>query len=151
VSGARHPSESELLESAIRTIEGVLAPELRTDWAKSAAIGLAGQLRYALNRQAQDSLATQDEALEQCLEKLCADFDTLADVIGAAALRDDQSWNLREQASLLLVHALDRAGPAADAVRTQLRPLLIAQLGHDLGESAPMLHAFLASGSVGSS
>jgi hypothetical protein len=151
VSGPRHPTESELLESAIRTIEDVLAPELRTDWAKSAAIGLAGQLRYALNRQSQDSLATQDDALQLCLDTLCADYDTLAAVVGTAAARDDRSWDLRDRASLLLVHALDREDPAADAVRTQLRPLLIAQLGHDLGESAPMLHAFLASGSVGSS
>jgi len=39
---------------------------------------------------------------------------------------------------------------AAAAVRERLRPLLVAHVAEDLAESHPMLQAFLASGSLGS-
>ena len=50
MKGERYPTLSQLLQSAIRTIDEVLMPELQTQWAKSSAMGLVGQLRYALAR-----------------------------------------------------------------------------------------------------
>ena len=150
MKGERHPTPSQLLQSAIRTIEEVLMPELRTQWARSSAMGLVGQLRYALARGESSSLAAQDAELERCLEGLLGEFSELRELASTIEPSGDASWDLRERASRLLVFALENQSPAAAAVRTRLRPLLTAQLLQDLAETGPMLQAFLASGSVGS-
>jgi len=146
----RHPTQAELLEAAVRTLEDVLIPELQTPWARTTAMGLLGQLRYAVARTSTDSLATQDDELEACLEALVGEFPGLRELLATAALRGDRSWDLREQASRLLVHALDGEDAARAAIRSRLRPLLAAHVQQDLGETGPMLQAFLASGSLGS-
>jgi hypothetical protein len=150
VKGERHPTLPQLLESAIRTIEEVLMPELQTPWARGSAMGLAGQLRYALVREECDSLAAQDVELEGCLEGLLAEFPELRELSSAIEPSGDASWDLRERAGRLLIFALDGQAPAAAAVRARLRPLLTAQVLQDLAETGPMLKAFLESGSVGS-
>jgi len=175
--GERHPTQRELLESAVRTIEAVLMPELRTAWARASALGLVGQLRYALTREGSDSLAEQDAELTDCIEALlrahpelravaeeegewgeaepaagASDADSGGESPAAPDRVDrssDPSWQLRSRAGRLLVFALDREDPAAEAIRSDLRPLLIEQAGGDLAESGPMLGAFLASGSLG--
>lgn len=149
MKGDRHPTQSQLLQSAIRTIEEVLMPELETQWARSSAMGLVGQLRYALTRGESGSLAAQDAELEGCLEGLLAEFPELRELLSAIEPSGDASWDLRERASRLLIFALDGQAPAAVAVRDRLRPLLTAQLLQDLVETGPMLQAFLESGSVG--
>ncbi len=146
----RHPTPDELLRGAIRTIEDVLVPELRSDWARTSAMGLLGQLRYALARQVSDSLAAQDAELEECLNGLLEEFARLREVAGAAEATGDVSWDLRERSGRLLVFALDGESDAAAAVRARLRPLLTSHVARDLGETGPMLQAFLASGSLGS-
>lgn len=149
-SSERKPAPPELIEGAIRTIEEVLMPELQTSWARSSAIGLVGQLRYGLQRIAHDSLADQDDALEACLEGLLGAHPELNEAAGAAELREERSWDLRARAAQLLVWAQGREGAAADAVRADLRPLLVDHARQDLGESGPMLAAFLAADSLGS-
>jgi hypothetical protein len=150
MSGERHPTRPELLAGAVRTIEEVLLPELQTAWARSSASGLLGQLRYALAREASDSLAAQDAELAHCLDALFEEFHELRAVASAAAASGETSWDLRERAARLLVHALDNDAAAADAVRARLRPLLLAHVAKDLAETGPMLQAFLTSGSLGS-
>jgi hypothetical protein len=149
-SAERKPGPVELLEAAIRTIEEVLAPELQTPWARASAIGLVGQLRYGLQRIAHDSLEEQDDALETCLEALLGEHAELRDAIAEVSSVDQRSWDLRARAAHLLVWAQGREGAPADAVRGVLRPLLIGQARQDLGESGPMLAAFLAADSLGS-
>jgi hypothetical protein len=150
VSGERHPTQQELLAGAIRTVEEVLLPELQSAWARTSAVGLLGQLRYALARTTTDSLAAQDAALEKCLTGLFEEFPELRDHAAAVDTSGDASWDLREQAARLLVFAVGHESAAAEAVRAQLRPLLAEQLAQDLAETHPMLQAFLASGSLGS-
>lgn len=140
----------ELLDGAIRTLEEVLMPELATPWAKSSAIGLLGQLRYARARADGDDLAEQNAALQRCLAGLSSEFSELRKIVEAAATSGDASRDLREQAGKLLVFAVGNEGAATDAVRERLRPLLVEHLQRDLAASTPMLHAFLAAGSVGS-
>ena len=147
----RYPTPSQLLQSAIRTIEEVLMPELRTQWARSSAMGLVGQLGYALAREERDSLAAQDAELEGCLEGLLAEFPELRKLSSEIEPSGDASWDLRERVGRLLVFALDGQAPAAAAVRARLRPLLTAQALQDLAETGPMLEAFLKAGSVGDS
>jgi len=151
VTTARHPTCAELLESAIRTVEDVLTPELASDWARGAAIGLVGQLRYALAREAGDTLDAQDTELSDCLEALANEFPAISVALSEVPKSGDVSWDLREQAGRLLVFALADTGDAGDAVRARLRPLLVAHVSQDLVQSGPMLQAFLASGSLGSS
>ena len=145
----RYPTLSQLLQSAIRTIEEVLMPELETQWARSSAMGLVGQLRYALAREECDSLAAQDAELKGCLEGLLAEFPELRELSSVIEPSGEASRDLRERASRLLIFALDNQAPAAAAVRARLRPLLTAQVLQDLAETGPMLQAFLESGSVG--
>jgi hypothetical protein len=145
----RYPTPSQLLQSAIRTIEEVLMPELQTQWARSSAMGLVGQLRYALARGEGDSLAAQDAELEGCLEALLGEFPELRELSSAIEPSGNASWDLRERVSRLLVFALDNQAPAAAAVRARLRPLLTAQVLQDLAETGPMLQALLESGSIG--
>ena len=145
----RYPTLSQLLESAIRTIEEVLMPELQTPWARSSAMGLVGQLRYALARGECGSLAAQDAELEGCLEGLLDEFPGLRELLSTIETSGDASWDLRERASRLLVFALDGQAPEAAAIRARLRPLLTAQVMQDLAETGPMLQAFLESGSIG--
>jgi hypothetical protein len=150
MKGERHPTQDELLRGAIRTIEEVLVPELQSAWARTSAMGLLGQLRYAVARTAGDSLAVQDAELGECLKSLLDEFPALREVVAAAESTDDPSWDLREQAGRLLVFALDDETAAAAAVRTRLRTILTAHVSQDLGETGPMLQAFLVSGSLGS-
>ena len=149
MKGERYPTLSQLLQSAIRTIEEVLMPELQTPWAESSAMGLVGQLRYALARGECGSLAAQDAELEGCLEGLLGEFPELRELLSTIDPSGDASWDLRERVSRLLIFALDGQAPAAAAVRARLRPLLTAQVLQDLAETGPMLQAFLESGSVG--
>ncbi|MBW2421677.1 MAG: hypothetical protein JRH19_24270 [Deltaproteobacteria bacterium] len=146
----RHPTQQELLQGAIRTIEEVLAPELQTPWARTTALGLVGQLRYALARFDGDSLAAQDVELKDCLQGLLDEFAELRDIASELEETGDASWDLRERAGRLLVFALSDETVAGAAVRERLRPLLVAHVARDLGETGPMLQAFLASGSLGS-
>jgi hypothetical protein len=171
-SDERQPSLQALLESAVRTLEGVLIPELGTSHARATATLLAGQLRYALAQEGADSLASQDDAIRCCIDALVEEHPELRAVLadsgadsvagsgadsvagsGAEEAPPDSaggpSWDLRARAGLLLVHALDREGPAADAIRAQLRSLLVGQIGADLAETAPLFTAFLAAGSLG--
>jgi hypothetical protein len=149
MKGERYPTLSQLLQSAIRTIEEVLMPELQTQWARSSAMGLVGQLRYALARGECSSLAAQDAELEGCLEGVLGEFPELRELLSTIEPSGDASWDLRERASRLLIFALDGQTPAAAAVRARLRPLLTAQVLQDLAETGPMLQALLESGSIG--
>jgi hypothetical protein len=175
-SDERQPSLRALLESAVRTLEAVLIPELGTSHARATATLLAGQLRYALAQEGADSLASQDDAIRCCIDALVEEHPELRAVVvdsvvdsvsgsvadsgagrvagsGAEEAPPDSaggpSWDLRARAGRLLVHALGREGPAADAIRAQLRSLLVGQIGADLAETAPLFTAFLAAGSLG--
>jgi len=127
----------------------VLVPELHSVWARTSAMGLLGQLRYALARSTTNSLAAQDAELRACLDALCEEYAELREVAEAVETRGDANWDLRERAGRFLVLAQAEETAAAAAVRARLRPLLVAQVRQDLAESGPMLQAFLASGSMG--
>lgn len=150
--GDRRPTTSELLDGAIRTIEDVLLPDLQSAFARSTATLLAGQLRYALARLDDESLATQTDELAACLDTLCAEFAALREVADAAPTTGDAAVDTRERAGRLLAHAVGSpdGDDAGRAVRERLRPLLVAQLQSDMASATPLLHAFLAAGSVGS-
>ena len=148
--GDRHPTMPDLLNGAIHTLEEILIPEIESAWARSSALGLVGQLRYALARAERDSLAAQNAELAECVDGLLAEFAELRALVSEIEETGDPSWDLRERASHLLVHALDSETPAAQAIRRHLRPLVRAHAGQDLAETLPMFHAFLASGSLGS-
>lgn len=149
MAATRAPDQRALLESAIATVESVLLPELESAWARGVAIGLIGQLRYAVGRLEDTTLADQDTALERCIDSLVESHPELLEVVSEASDAEERSWRLRDQASRLLVHAL-AGGPGATSIQHELRPLLMAQAGQDLGMSGPLLGAFLQAGSVGS-
>ncbi|MFN0093253.1 MAG: hypothetical protein ACKVVT_00535 [Dehalococcoidia bacterium] len=138
----RHPTRQELLSSAIRTVEEILAPELRTAWAKASAGQLVGLLKYALADTGDASLARQDAELRSVLLRLLAEHPGLAAIAGVdPALAG--SDGLREAAGRLLSHAQTASGPAVDAVGTGLRPVALRQIDEDLAEAGPLLQGFM--------
>ena len=108
-----------------------------------------GDIAAGASRANYGNIQVQDAELEACLEGLLAEFPELSELSSTIEPSGDASWDLRERVSRLLVFALDNQAPAAAAVRARLRPLLTAQVLQDLGETGPMLQAFLESGSVG--
>ncbi len=134
--GERHPTQAELLEGAVRTIEEILMPELQTSWAKASAIQLAAQLRYTLARQQDDLQSRQDAELRECLASFARDH---ADVDAPGS----DGAALRAQAGALLVSAQSRGGTLSEAVRATLRPLLMRHTAEDLAEAGPLLQGFM--------
>lgn len=169
MSEERAPGQQALLASALHTVEKILMPELQSAWARSSAICLMGQLRYAIQRLDSTSLRDQDDALDDVISALTARHPELADVAGddgesAAAgsgvaaeglsapepseARGRSFW-LRKRAGRLLVHAEGASSEAARAVREELRPVVVAQSQQEFAESAPLLQAFVEAGSTG--
>ncbi len=136
----RHPTQAELLQGAVRTIEEILAPELQTSWARASAIQLAAQLRYTLARQGEDVQARQDAQLRECLAALAREHAT----VEAPGEDGEDGEAMRAQAGQLLVHAQTHTDAVSEAVRTALRPLLLRHTAEDLDEAAPLLQGFMA-------
>ena len=128
-----HPTDREILDAAIATIRDVLAPELRTAWAKSTAAQLIGMLQYAGARE-EGRVDRQDAELAAAIDGVLAAHQ------GTAPLPHD--GDVRAMASRLLVYAQGHDDDAAAAVRATLRPVVLRHSAEDLAEAGPMLQAF---------
>ena len=137
VAQSRHPTQEELLNGAIRTIEEIFLPELRTSWAKASAVQLVGLLRYALQRQAEDIERRQDAELLDCLRALPPNVQT------SALTHRPDGPALRGCAGALLIHAQGADDALAVAIGASLRPLLARHTAEDLAEAGPLLHGFM--------
>lgn len=134
----RHPTQEELIEGAIRTIEEIFLPEMQTSWARASAIQLVGLLRYTLARQASDLGERQDAELLDCLRGLPP--NAVTSVLTHRPAREA----MLAAAGELLARSVGAGDGLALAVRTELRPLLTRHTAEDLAEAGPLLQGFMA-------
>ena len=131
-------TDAEIYRAVHTTIVDVLLPAIGDDaeWARAAAIQLAGLARYAERR---------------AVDRTDARVAELADVLAALAENElvAEHWDGgRSQRSVMgaagavLAALVDRRDLAAVEARRALRPVVVRQLDEELAETAPLVEAF---------
>lgn len=138
----KRPTVDEVLAGAVHTIENQLLPNLDDTWARAAASQLMGTLEYARALIAGDEhVDAQIDAVEAVVAGLLRDHPELEAVLEGSE-GETRGFTALQQASLLLSHAVGNDSAAADAIRADLRPLIVQQATDTLNETMPMLMAF---------
>ena len=129
--------DSELWRSVERTVREVLLPAIgdEPEWARTAAVQLAGLARYASTRPADVSQARAAE-LRTVLSQLTGNplIPNLPD--------DADDGEVLDIAGRALAAAVGRDDEPARQVRHVLRPVLVSQLDDELALTAPLVAAF---------
>jgi len=131
-------SDAEIYRSVRATLLDVLLPALpaEAEWARVAAIQLAGLVTYA-ERRGPDRTSAR---ITQVVEALTA---LRGNPLVAAAWDGDRSqMAVMGAAGAALVSAVGRDDSNATEVRTVLRALLVRHLDDELAETAPLVDAF---------
>ena len=139
---AKRPTVDEVLVGALHTIENQLLPNLEDTWARAAASQLMGTLEYARALIAGDeTVDAQVEEVEAVVSALVRDHPALEAVLEGSE-GETRGFTALEQASRLLSHAVANDSAAADAIRSDLRPLIVQQATDNLTETSKMLMRF---------
>ena len=139
---AKRPTVDEVLVGALHTIENQLLPNLEDTWARAAASQLMGTLEYARALIAGDeTVDAQIDELEAVIADLLHHHPALEAVLQGSE-GETRGFTALEQASRLLSHAVANDSPAADAIRAELRPLIVQQATDNLREASTMLMRF---------
>ncbi len=139
---AKRPTVDEVLVGALHTIENQLLPNLEDTWARAAASQLMGTLEYARALIAGDeTVDAQVEEVEAVVSALVRDHPALEAVLEGSE-GETRGFTALEQASRLLSHAVANDSAAADAIRADLRPLIVQQAADNLTETSKMLMRF---------
>ena len=139
---AKRPTVDEVLVGALHTIENQLLPNLEDTWARAAASQLMGTLEYARALIAGDeTVDAQIDELEAVIAGLLHNHPALEAVLQGSE-GETRGFTALEQASRLLSHAVANDSPAADAIRADLRPLIVQQATDNLREASTMLMRF---------
>ncbi|MXY36975.1 MAG: MoaD/ThiS family protein [Dehalococcoidia bacterium] len=139
---AKRPTVDEVLAGAVHTIENQLLPNLEDTWARAAASQLMGTLEYARGLIAGDEhVDARVDAVEAVIAGLLRNHPGLEAVLEGSE-GETRGFTVLDQASRLLSHAVANDSAEADAIREQLRPLIVQQATDTLNETMPMLMAF---------
>lgn len=139
---AKRPTVDEVLAGAVHTIENQLLPNLDDTWARAAASQLMGTLEYARALIAGDEhVDSQVDAVEAAIAGLLRDHSELEAVLEGSE-GETRGFTALQQASLLLSHAVANDSAVADAIRADLRPLIVEQATDNLNETMTMLMRF---------
>ena len=139
---AKRPTVDEVLVGALHTIENQLLPNLEDTWARAAASQLMGTLEYARALIAGDeTVDAQIDELEAVMAGLLHNHPPLEAVLQGSE-GETRGFTALEQASRLLSHAVANDSPAANAIRADLRPLIVQQATDNLREASTMLMRF---------
>lgn len=139
---AKRPTVDEVLAGALHTIENQLLPNLEDTWARAAASQLMGTLEYARGLLATDEhVDAQVDAVEAVIADLLRDHPGLEAALEGSG-GETRGFTVLDQASRLLSHAVANDSAEAEAIRDQLRPLIVQQATDTLNETMPMLMAF---------
>ena len=139
---AKRPTVDEVLAGAVHTIENQLLPNLDDTWARAAASQLMGTLEYARALIAGDEhVDSQVDAVESAIAGLLRDHPELEAALEGSE-GETRGFTALQQASLLLSHAVANDSAAADAIRADLRPLIVEQATDNLNETMTMLTRF---------
>ena len=139
---AKRPTVDEVLAGALHTIENQLLPNLEDTWARAAASQLMGTLEYARALLAGDEYVdAQVDEVEAVIAALLRDHPAL-EAARAGSEGETRGFTALERASRLLSHAVANESAEAEAIRAELRPLIVRQAADTLRETMPMLTAF---------
>ena len=139
---AKRPTVDEVLVGALHTIENQLLPNLEDTWARAAASQLMGTLEYARALIAGDeTVDAQIDEVEAAIAGLLSDHPDLKAVLEGSE-GETRGFTALEQASRLLSHAVANDSAAGDAIRADLRPLIVRQATDNLQETSTMLMRF---------
>ena len=138
----KRPTVDEVLAGALHTIENQLLPNLEDTWARAAASQLMGTLEYARAIIASDEhVDGQVEEVEAVVANLVRDHPGLEAVLEGSA-GETRGFTAMEQASRLLSHAVGNESAEAEAIRAELRPVIVQQAADNLAETSTMLMRF---------
>jgi hypothetical protein len=132
--------DDELWRCVDATLTEIVLPAIAADddhddaWARAATVQLIGLVRYAARRPT-DATSTRIAELADALTRLGA--NPLVDWDGD---RGDRSVN--GAVGRALAAAVTRTDADADAVRSVLRPIVVAHLDDELAVTAPLVDAF---------
>jgi hypothetical protein len=131
-------SDADIHRSVEATLLGVLLPAIPDDeqWARAAAIQLAGLARYAAGR-GPDRTSPRVREVADVLNSLARN-----ELVASAWNGDESAGVVMAAAGAVLAGAVGRDDDAARQVRNVLRPILVRQLDDELDETAPMVDAF---------
>ena len=139
---AKRPTVDEVLVGALHTIENQLLPNIEDTWARAAASQLMGTLEYARALIAGDeTVDAQIDEVEAAVAGLLREHPDLVAVLEGSE-GETRGFTALEQASRLLSHAVANDSATADAIRADLRPLIVRQATDNLQETSTMLMRF---------
>ncbi len=125
------PSDTSILAAAGQSLRTVVLPNLVDDHARATVIHLVGLLRYLAERgPGRDDLRRV---------QLAAGLELLAGNPLVAPLWPGEPFAV---AGAVLAAAVRGVDPAVSEVRAVLRPILVAHLDDELGETTPLIASF---------
>lgn len=131
-------TDTEIHRAVHATVVELLLPAIRDDaeWARAAAVQLAGLARYA-ERRGVDRTEARVAEVADILSALAGN-----ELVDAHWDGDRSQRSVMGAAGAVLAAAVARRDPAAVEVRQALRPVVVRQLDDELAETAPLVDAF---------
>ena len=141
----KRPTVDEVLAGAIHTITNILLPSIDDTWARAAANQLVGTLEYARTIVAGDeSVDAQVAEVRAAIEGLRGAHPQLAERFPAppAPGAENAAFETLALASEMLTFAVGATSPGAEAIRGELRPVLVRHANESFSETSTMLMRF---------
>jgi len=140
-----HPTLEEVLDGAVATIRDILIPNLTDAWARASAVQLTGLLTYASRLPTELVFTGRLMEIGGAIESLLASYLELHEPFAGrhpGPHTEAGAVDTLQLASDMLVYAIRNQNPASEAIRGELRPLLVRQLVEDSQRTSAMLMTF---------
>lgn len=137
---ARLPTDRQLWHCMSETMRSVVLPRLQDPWARVALIRLIGLAEYAPMR-GEDPTPGRVAELVACIEGLANRHPELREHLPSAWPAQDPR-EVFDLCGQLLAGAVGQTTAGAESIRTELRPMLVAQLDDELSVTTPLIAAF---------
>jgi len=140
MSDQRLPTDNDLWHCMSETMRSVILPSLDDPWARVALIRLIGLAEYA-PRRGDDPTEQRTRDLTDCVDGLAAKFEPLRQSLPANWPGEGASASM-DVCAKLLTDAVGDDSAQSQAVREELKPLLLRQLDEDLAATSPLFMSF---------
>ncbi|MBT4492120.1 MAG: hypothetical protein HOC70_02680 [Gammaproteobacteria bacterium] len=140
MSDQRLPTDNDLWHCMSETMRSVILPTIDDPWAKIALIRLIGLAEYA-PRRGDDPTKQRTRDLAGCVDALVAKFKPLQQTL-PADWPGEGATTVLDFCSKLLTDAVGDDSAQSQAVRDELKPLLLRQLDEELAVTSPLIVSF---------